>query len=380
MNRIIKSTAVIAAAAALVCSSGCSGDTKWSYKTDTKTLSSGNWIYQTYISTVNGFSKIHEEDEKAELGKVDFSTAKIEGKDARKWIEEEAKKAALTELVVADLAKKYDASYTDEEYNSTKSMYEYYYANFYNAIFEKLGIGQESYLDATAQTDLLKDAVFLKLYGKGGDKEVSDEDLNQYFTDNYISYYYVSYDLSSSDESSESSAESSEESSTETETDKKNDKKETAERNFNKYVKMLNEEGKTTDDVNEAYKTDFSVETVPSTSTTERIEDMTDGDLKEKLTAATAKKAEVVTIDNTLYLIYRFDIKDKVANIKQEKEEGDTSEVILRDSVLRNMKTEEYKTYLEDETKNLKYNTNDACISRYSVQRTIDIVQEDSKS
>ena len=40
------------------------------------------------------------------------------------------------------------------------------------------------------------------------------------------------------------------------------------------------------------------------------------------------------------------------------------------------MKSEEYKEFFEDEVDKLKYERNDACISKYSVMRTVDILKK----
>ena len=41
------------------------------------------------------------------------------------------------------------------------------------------------------------------------------------------------------------------------------------------------------------------------------------------------------------------------------------------------MKDDDYKSYLEEECKKLKYDTNDACLSKYTVERTVDIVKNE---
>lgn len=365
MKKFIKATAVIAAAAALACSTGCNGDTKWSYKNSEKTLTAGNWIFQTFVFTTNAVSKIKETKEDADITTIDFSSEKIEGKKAIKWIENEAKNACIKELTLEKMAKEYKADVDEDSFEASTSYMNSFYEYYYQSICEKLGVSKESYIDASMRTDFLYDVVFKKIYGKDGEKEVSDDDLKKYFIDNYTSYYYLSYSLKTKDDSGNS-------------TDIDDETKEKVNTNFNKYVHMLNDEGKTTNDVSETYKTDFEVDTAPATTDSKLTKDLSDDtDLNKEIKASKVKVARLVTIDDTMYLIYRFDEKEMAENIKEDAAEENA---IDRTSVLKNMKSEEFDKLIEEKQKSYKYDKNDACLSRYTVQRTIDILKEQSKS
>jgi len=56
--------------------------------------------------------------------------------------------------------------------------------------YEPLGISVESYCDAAYMLDVKYDAIFARLYSKGGEREVTEAELNSYFEKNYVDYSY----------------------------------------------------------------------------------------------------------------------------------------------------------------------------------------------
>ncbi len=367
MKNIIKPAVLTALAASLAISSGCSGDTKWSFKSGDFSLTNGNWIFHSYVSTLNAVSKINEEDTEATVNNIDFNTKEIEGKAAKDWIYAEAKKSCLRQLTLDNLAKKYNTKADETEMESNKALYINYFYTGNKELFEKLGVSEDSFVEAYVKPDYTSQAVFKAIYGKGGEKEVGDEELNKYFTDNYVTYYYVSYSLKTTDKNG-------------TSTDIDDDTRNTVETNFDKYANMLNKQNKTTDDVTTQYKTDFGVENAPAASETVVLEDMEDENLKKAVSEAEEKVAKVVDINDTKYLIYKGNINDKIKDIKysEDVKDGD-KDVVSRDSIVSKMKGEEFENFLDEEQSKLDYTRNDACIAKYSVLRNIDIIKKNSK-
>ncbi len=367
MKKIFKTAAAVSVAAAVACSAGCGGNTKWSFKSGDNELTNGNWIFETYIGTMNAVSKISEGNSEKNIQNIDFEKEEIEGSPAKDWIYMQAKIDCKRQLTLDNLMKKYGATVDQSEADSMKQMYVNYFYSGSKELYEKLGVSEDSFVTAYVLPNLKSSALFNKLYGKGGEKAVSDEEMNKYFTENYVTYYTLTYNLKTSNDSGESM-------------DISDEQKDIAETNFRKYVKMLNEQGKTTQEVSDQYKVDFSVETAPATNETTLASDMEDEDLKKEVEAAEVKKAKTVTIHDTLYLIYKGDINEKVADLKypEDIKEDDTTS-ISRLSVARNMKTEEYEDFLDKEIDKLDYTRNDDCIAKYSVMRTVGIIKEEEK-
>ena len=368
MKKAMKILAAVTAAAALACSAGCSSTTKWSFKTDNLELSSGNWIFNTYTGTRNAVSKLTEIDSKNTLATIDFDKQEVEGKPVKDWIYDEAEKECKRQLALDNLVKKYDAKVDQNQADSTRQMYISYFYSGSKSLYEKLGVSEDSFAEAYVMPNLKSNALFDAIYGKGGEKEVKDAELNKYFTENYITYYTLTYNLKTTNDSGES-------------VDIDDETKEKVTTNFRKYVHMLNDQSKTTTEVSDQYKVDFEADTAPATSETTLASDIENADLKKELDAAETKVAKTVTINDTLYLIYKGDINDRVSHIKASSDSTEEdADAISRESVLGNMKKDEFDEFLDKETEKVDCTKNDDCLNKYSVMRTVNILKEEEKA
>ena len=364
MKNIFKAAGAFACAAALLCASGCSGNTKWAYKTDKAELGNGQWIYCTFEGVSLAINEIQKTDEKADLNTIDWDKQEINGEPAKDWIYAKAKETGLNYLMMEGLAIDNGITVDEAVYNTNKSYYSYFYKNYYSDLFTKLGVSEESYCTVSVRPGIISDELFNKMYGTGGSREVPKADVEKFFTDNYVSYYYVSCDLKK------------------TENNEKVDlDKETLDKyreNFRKYESMINNDSKTPADVTEQYKKDFSVTEDPSTSETMYKDDMSSSDLNKAILEVKEGKAVTKEIDDKLYLIYRYDITSKVPLIKANDEDaGDAQkEIISKEDILKKMKNDDFTQYLKEERDKLQYERNDACVHKYDVTRTINIIKE----
>lgn len=359
IRNLLKPVALIGAAAVLLTASGC-GDSSWSFKTSEKTLSNGEWIYYTNVAYSQGVSKIQEDQPDVELDKTDIATLKIEDKDALDWIKDEATKAAVANLALEKLAKENNVVLDETTVSDTESQYAYYY-NLGKDFYTNLGVSKESFYDANVRSPMLSNEVFKAVYGKGGKQEVTDDELNKYFTDNYTDYYYLVYSLKTTDEEGKS-------------VDVDDETKDKITTNFGKYAKMLNSGEGDTAKVEEEYKTDFEATSVPSSSNVANLENTTLGDdLKKAITDLKEKTATVTTINDAYYMIYKGAIADSTSKITDDESVEDR---ISRENILYAMKNDDYKKFLEDAQAALSYETNDECMSKYSVKRTLDTIKK----
>ena len=376
MKNIGKKISALALTAVLTCSlASCTlGPGKWSYKTDISEISAGSWIYNTYQSYNEAVSKITEankdnEDFDAQL--VDITKEKIEDKNAVDWIFDEAKDKCISLLTAEKLVKDKGIVIDNEQIKTTADMYVQYYYNGSEdaaAFYERLGVSADSFGECVTRYNYLYQELFSKIYGKDGEKEVSDADVQKYYADSYISYYYMTFALKTTDEDGNSV-------DVDSETQEKNT---TA---FNKYRSMMNNDKKTTADVEEQYKKDFSAESVPSSSNKMLKTDFDESSLSDELKKAIKEnkpgQATVTTLNDTLYFIYTDDMNELSKKIKYSEDAAeDETDYIDKSNVVYSMKKDEFDEYLEGEKKALKYETNDACISAYTVDRAIKIAKE----
>ena len=189
-------------------------------------------------------------------------------------------------------------------------------------------------------------------------------EVTKYFTDNYTDYYYIHYSLKTTDADGNS-------------VDISDDDKDKVTKYFAKYATELNEGKKTPTEIDAEYKTDFELgsdDTVPSAAETKKLADSSmNEEVQKAIKDLGDKKADIKTIDDTIYVLYKGSISEKAKNITDDSTKEDA---ISRLNIVHEMKDDEFDKYIEAEKKKLKYDTNDACLSKYSVERTANILKD----
>lgn len=351
MKKTAKSVLALCTAAMLMTASGCA-DTSWSFKTDDETLSNGAYIYYTYAAYTDAYSKVEDTSK-------DVLEQKVEDKDAVEWIQKKAKEECITHLTMTRLfnekkLKVDEKTKTDYE-DYAEQIYDYYYAS----AFETMGISKETYVKCTGTYSAYSQLLFESIYDTDGTKAVVQEDIEKYFTENYTDFYYISKPLTETDSDGNT-------------VDISDEDKETIVSNFKNYAEIINTDKKTKDDVVEEYKKDYETEGEPGYSATTVLADSgLSDDLQKAIEELEEGKATTIEVNKTYYFIYKGKISDKLSTL-EDTEANKTSRL----TVLHKMKDEEYNAYLEEEEKNTKYEQNDACISKYTVNRLSDILNQ----
>lgn len=359
IKNILKPVAVIGTAAMLISASGCA-DTSWSFKTADKTFTNGGWIYYTYAALNDAIDKLSENsDSSFDITKEDITSKKIEKKNAVDWIYDEAKEKAIEYLTIEKLCNASKLKVDSDEVKTMKENYQSFFDSGYMGIYEELGISADTFTDIYGTYNLRYEQLFDSIYGKDGTKEIPDDEISKYFTDNYTSYYYIQYSFKTTDDDNN-------------EVDVDDETKDKVKSNFAKYAKELNE-GKTTDDIDTEYKKDFEVENSPAVKATTIVSnDNMSEDLQNALKELGDKKATVKTFDDVHYLIYKGSISEEAKALIDGTYENTT---VTSDTIRHKIKDDEFEKYLDGEEKKLKYEMNEDCMSKYTVQRTIDIVK-----
>ncbi len=336
----------------------------WVLKTEDTLVSLSMWTLCTFNSASEAYNKVSSQS--GTSSDVDFEDQKIGGKDVKDWIYDDAKKNALEYIALKELADKKKLELDD----SLIEMFKSYYRQFYESsksLFSDLGISMDSFLKISTYPSMIKSELFKNLYGKGRELEVKDDELKTYFKENYISYYYVSVDLSTMDADNNTISVSDE-------------TKAKYEQFFKKYEKMLNN-GNTTDDVTKQYRIDLGLIDSQMPSSVYNVvhkSDISEGTELDRFILGTKEKtAKVKIIDNTIYLVYRFDIREKADKIRDTDGNYDES-FIDRDSVLQNMKKDDFEEYIRKAVESLAYETNESSIKNFSVDRALKIIKSNN--
>ncbi|MGN0692870.1 MAG: hypothetical protein ACI4K7_11020 [Oscillospiraceae bacterium] len=181
-----KLTALLAAAAMTVSLAGCGEDTIYIGTSQDKDIPSGLYIYYLMNAYYSAQSYMTETD-------TDVFAITIEEQNARDWMISTAKSDLMEYLAVEQKFDEYDLELTDDEVDAAKinidSMWEYY-----GSVYESYGIAESSFLKAY-ENSLKADKLFDVVYGENGEREVPEEDIKSYMTENYALINYISMNL-----------------------------------------------------------------------------------------------------------------------------------------------------------------------------------------
>ena len=369
MKILKKAVAAALAVGMLATATGCS-DTSWSFKDDKTTLSIGTYIYymagaysyasQSAQADVEVTTDAEGATEATE--KVDVMTAKIKDNDenevtGKDYILNTAEQSCKTLIYTLEKFDELGLKLSDSEQTQIDTIAAQGWT-YSGSAYESVGVSEASYKLAYAEFSTKYEAVFKALYGKGGEKEVTDDQLKEYYTSNYVDYSYIPINLY---KTAESSDESSDSTSTTTEALSDDEIKKITD-TMNGYKDQLNKGEKTFDEIDKAFM-EYQSLTDSTATTAQEILDKSSApaDIIDKGKELDNKKADVITVGegNTavMYLVYRGDINDKVSNLDDE----DTSY-----TVLTNMKKDEYNDYMDEQANKLDIQTNDAALNKYT--------------
>ena len=437
-NAIKKIAASTICGALLLSMAGCA-DTSWSVKDDDEMLSVGTYIY--YMTEAYGEAK-----QKTGKSGNDVLSETIDKKTGDEWIRDRAKELCAEQLTLDKLCQDNKITVTDEEVDATytdKSAFYgmYSYSDMWvmsKQSYEAMGISEKSYKNAIIKTALEKDRLFNKLYGEGGTQEVKEDELKKYFTENYVSYKYLTTSLNSTDSEGNTTTMSDEE-------------KEVVKARYERYANIINEQKKTLDDVAAQYNKDYpsesssessnnettsseasaesskettsseasaesskettsseasaesSKETTSSEASAESskettsseassnessssensnktttnpiqssVEDLSSdnfvfgNDVKNKLKEMKEGEAAYVGTSSAYYFLYKMPIADEVSTALAK--DGANSE---RSAILHSLKDDDFDKYIDEQTKKIDYEFNDAAFSKYTPSRVI---------
>lgn len=349
--------------------SGCtpmSLNKEWSYKSGDKELAIGVYIYSldTAYQKAKSFAEKLDDYDETKDSWLEMEITDDDGKKevASKWIKDQAKLMCLSYLVLDEQIEKEKVDISKDTIASADEQAETYwnvgqYADYGYVMpmkndLEPYGISLESFRYCSTEYSVKYQALFDKLYKESGSKEVTNEELTKYFNDNYTDYSYFSVNLytSSTDEAGQS---------TNIAMSDKEAKKVTDE--IDGYVKDVNG-GKSYDDVLNAYMKANEIESDPSTSNIENLENSSLGDeVKEAIKKLDNKKAAAVKVGSgenaVYYFVYKRNIKDAAKDYLADENNSA--------NVLSSMKGEEFADYIEELTKSLDYEENSSVINQY---------------
>ena len=373
--------AVVIVASVAVSMSSCSFTKQWCYKYGEKEYAIGVYIYSLYNAylTAENYAK----DAKGYKEGESFLDLKIKDDDgktavARDWVIDKAKDTSRQLVALDKLVKetgaKLDKNALKAAEQTTKDAwdmgpYAMYGSNYYNPMSKQLepyGVSYESfrqiYVSQTGNTSysVKSEAVFDKIYGKGGSEEVSDKDLTDYFEKNYVDYSYIPVKLYESKTDADGNASN---------TKFKDKKTKEINKALEGYVEAINNGSSDFDAVAKKCEKDYGVTSEEEVKN--RVDNLEtlksqDEEVYKSVKKLENGKAELITKDAkgdspTAYIIVKNDIKGDVDTyIKGEQ----------RKSVLQSMKGDDFKDMMSKEAKDLskdkKFQEDEGAMNSYS--------------
>lgn len=356
--KLTKKIFALALAAGMVLSTTSCADESWSYKDDTNTLSIGTYIY--YMSGAYGYAQnklsSSTEDSTEPTQPEDIFSAEIEDQNGEKvnvndYILREGELACKNLLNINKMFDDMGLKLTAEQLSAAQSNADQTW-NYYGKTYESLGVSKESFYNAEYLFAAKYEAIFKALYTKGGEKEVSTDEIKKHFTENYTDYSYFPVNLYSTSTGDDGNTVST--ALSENEIDK-------ITKSLNSYKAQINSGNRTYTDFAETYVKENNLESDPTVSNTEILEDSSIGDeIKKAIEGLDTGKADVIKIGEdssaVMYLVYKGDINEKAKNEFSDDQQY---------KVLQEMKSDEYKDDLEKAAKEYKCEKNEAAVSKY---------------
>lgn len=298
-------------------------------------------------------SKITEElDDDESTEDIDYYSKKIDGKKFVKWVEDTALENVKKIAAYKTLCKKADLELDEETESNVDSYVEYYWTNYgYSQYYEPNGVSKETY------AKYMKDAYysnlyFEHLYGEGGEKEISAEDVKAATIENFVLADKLEADFSS----------------------KTDEEKASIKEQFNSYVTALNSGEKTFEEVYKEY----------NGSSDETEEDSDSEELKP-----INKYASVLGAEDTGYESDYFDdalemATDEVKLIELDDDAGlvllvkrdlSADEYYLENlelSARHLLKDDEYEDFIDDYVKKMDFDISNYAIRRFKVKNIVE--------
>lgn len=177
MNLRKKCAAVLTAGALALSMAACSSDTSWIMRKDPLEMPVGVYINNLIQSYYEATTLVEDAEQ-------DVLSQQIEGQDAEDWIQQNAIDETKKAMAICSEFNARNIAFSQEQLLSCQEQAASYYEQAGDNL-EKNGISQDS-IELLYQIAYMKTQLFQALYGEAGEDPVSEEELRDYYNENYI--------------------------------------------------------------------------------------------------------------------------------------------------------------------------------------------------
>lgn len=194
MKRLKSVLALVAAVAVLLALGGCTlnQSTTWIAKSGDITLPAGVYILNlsnNYTSAVSVLQQMYTENAES-VNVKDLWKNSLDGKSLNDWISDETQKSVKNYFAILNRFNELGFSFDEADQALISQEVENYWSEGKES-YEKTGVSKES-LRLQVESRYRSRMIFNSIYGQGGEKEVSDKELKDYYAENYQNIQYIS--------------------------------------------------------------------------------------------------------------------------------------------------------------------------------------------
>lgn len=208
----IKKIAALGCAAAMLGSlTACGENTTWGAVIDGEKVPAGVFIYYLETAHYEAQTRVNEEAssaaadlspeaaaaQSAETVTAPLFSSQIDGIAAKEWIYNEATEYMQEYIAVENKFDEYGLTLSDED-KETAQVYLDQMWEYAGDYYTEMGISQESYKSIFLNSSK-KQKLFEAIYGEGGEKAVSDDEIKAYLDENYALINYIEAELRDGD-------------------------------------------------------------------------------------------------------------------------------------------------------------------------------------
>ena len=197
MKRLKSALALVMAFAMVLTLGGCTLNkgTTWIAKSEDVTLPAGVYILNlsnSYTSAVSVLQQMHTEDAES-INVKNLWKNTLDGKSLNDWITDETKDSVRDYFAVLQKFNELGFSFDEADEALINQEVENYWSEN-KASYEETGVSKES-IRLQVESRYRSRIIFDSIYGKGGEKEVSDADLKAHYAENYQHVQYLSVSI-----------------------------------------------------------------------------------------------------------------------------------------------------------------------------------------
>ena len=354
MNLLKKCAALLTAGALCFSMSACaSSDTGWIMRKDQLEMPAGVYINNLIQSYYDASTMVEDPD-------ADVLDQEIEGQPAADWIEQNAIDETKKEMAICSEFSARNIAFPEDQLLSCQQQAQSYYDQSGDNL-EKNGIAQGS-IELIYQISYMKTQLFQALYGPSGEDPVSDEELSNYYDDNYIKMAVQTFSFS--DMEIPEDATEDEKAAYEEFNDSERSNVYTNANTFYLQAKIGTENGQSFNDILNEYKKEnqSSDEEYDMTTDNYRLLDTAtttlDADVIKALKEAEVGEVVMVQTDSMIAV-------GATADIHEDPTDFD----YVKDSIRHALRDETMEEYLLQQAQDSSYILNQKAVDRYQIEK-----------